>query len=114
MPLAIAQGTFSVSFSDSRIESLEVTTTLTPAEIRRIRRDSRARGKALETLGHAAEYLIDSRMFLIELPYTKAEEEAVQTLMLLNRQIFDEHPKVVAPQSRIRAYMRSLISFPPR
>ena len=60
-----------------------------------------AQGQALELLGHAVEYLIDSRMFLTQVPYTIAEEEAVQILMALNRKVFESCPEVVTMRRRV-------------
>ena len=53
-------------------------------------------GHALRTLGHAAEYLITSRAFSIERPETIADREAVQILMRLSREIFEEHAAITS------------------
>jgi hypothetical protein len=66
------------------------------------RRMGRVEGEALEKLGHAVEYLIDSRMFLTHVPYTDAEEEAVQILMKMNRMVFESCPEVVSMRQRLR------------
>ena len=65
------------------------------------RRPGRNQGHALEQLGHAVEYLIDSRMFLTQVPYTTAEEEAVQILMSLSRLVFDGCPRAVTMRRRV-------------
>ena len=54
------------------------------------RRASREQGQALERLGHAVEYLIDSRLFLAGNLNAEAEREAVQLLMRLSRTVFSE------------------------
>lgn len=63
------------------------------------RRGNMAQGKALEILGHALEYLQDSRMFLINEPATREDAEAVQLLASLSRQVFAECAEV-KPLSR--------------
>ena len=73
------------------------------------RRLGREQGQAIEQLGHAVEYLIDSRMFLTQVPYTTAEEEAVQILMALNRLVFEGCPEVVPMRQRVVNRLRRLI-----
>jgi hypothetical protein len=65
------------------------------------RRSSVQQGRALEILGHAVEYLVDSRMFLIDQPTTRADAEATQILMLLSREVFFECAEVVPPARRL-------------
>jgi hypothetical protein len=48
------------------------------------------RGQALEVLGRSLEYLIDSRMYMIDQPSTKAYSEAVNILAKLSRSVFAE------------------------
>ncbi len=50
------------------------------------RRTSPEQGRALEVLGHAIEYLVDSRLF--ETWESPADAQAVQTLMSCSRQVF--------------------------
>jgi hypothetical protein len=78
-----------------------------PAEMERSeallrRRGSAAQGRALESLGHAVEYLVDSRMFLLDGNNLAAEGEAVQILMQLSRQVFAECPVVKPPFSSLK------------
>jgi hypothetical protein len=47
---------------------------------------------ALRTLSSAVDYLIDSRMFLIDQPASRADSEAIQILMRLSRKVFEEEP----------------------
>ncbi len=54
------------------------------------RRPSRLQGRSLEVLGHAVEYLVDSRMFVVDAAKAKTEREAVQILMRLSRMVFLE------------------------
>lgn len=74
------------------------------------RRPGREQGQALERLGHAVEYLIDSRMFLTQVPYTSAEEEAVQILMGLNRLVFESCPAVVTMRRRVTDGLMRLLT----
>jgi hypothetical protein len=56
------------------------------------RRATYEQGRALETLGHAIEYLVDSSMFD---PEINRDGEAVQILAYSSRQIFSECAEVV-------------------
>ena len=47
-------------------------------------------GRALEMLGRSLEYLIASRMYMIDQPSTKADNDAVRILARLSRSIFAE------------------------
>jgi hypothetical protein len=64
-----------------------------------LRMGNMQQGKALETLGHALEYLHDSRMFLINEPASGSDAQAVQILAGLSRAVFAECA-VVKPSSR--------------
>jgi hypothetical protein len=77
------------------------------------RRLGREEGQALERLGHAVEYLIDSRMFLTHVPYTNAEEEAVQILMKMNRLVFEGCPEIVTMRRRVTDGLQRLIHGQP-
>ena len=70
------------------------------------RRPGREQGMALEILGHAVEYLIDSRMFLTAAPYTKAEQEAVQMLMSSSRQVFEECAPIIPLRVRAQVWFQ--------
>lgn len=77
------------------------------------RRANREQGHALEILGHAVEYLVDSRMFLIEEPATMADSEAVQILMRLSREVFSECNIVITPLHRLRLWISSHVAMSP-
>jgi hypothetical protein len=73
----------------------------------RRRRISREAGHALETLGHAIEYLSDE--FIHSggaLTAHDGQVEAVQLLMGINRQIYFECPVVPSLGERCRALLR--------
>lgn len=59
------------------------------------RRASVQQGRALEEVGHAIEYLVDSRLFIASGLDERAEQEAVQVLMRVSRAIFAECAEVV-------------------
>jgi hypothetical protein len=65
------------------------------------RRPNMVQGRSLEKLGHAVEYLVDSRMFLVEPATAKAEREAVRILMRLSRMVFSECEEVVTLWDRV-------------
>ena len=65
------------------------------------RRANRVQGRSLEVLGHAVEYLVDSRMFMIEPSTAKSEREAVQILMRLSRLVFAECEEVLTVWDRV-------------
>ncbi len=58
-----------------------------------IRRPSREQGKALEILGHAIEYLMDSYVLMASKDGVRGDAEAAQILMRLNRAVFEECPE---------------------
>ena len=67
------------------------------------RRPDRSQGHALETIGHAIEYLVDS--YAIESHTTEegSSAEAVQLLAHLSRSIFEECPVVLPLHHRVRS-----------
>jgi hypothetical protein len=73
------------------------------------RRPSPYQGRALEKIGHAVEYLIDSRAALICEPVTKADTEAVEILMRLSRIVFSECEEIVPVTQRLKAWMAGVI-----
>jgi hypothetical protein len=69
------------------------------------RRGSEAQGRALETLGHAIEYLIDSQLWRGRDYDPKADQEAIQILMRLSREVFGECPEVISVRRRFHAWV---------
>jgi hypothetical protein len=76
------------------------------------RRASIQQGRALELLGHSVEYLVDSRMFMIDQPSTRADAEAVQILMRLSREVFSDCTEVASPARRLRLWINSRLRTP--
>ena len=71
------------------------------------RNPSPMQGRALELLGHAIEYLVDSRLY--ETWDTPADAEAVHMLMACSRAVFSECEAVQTWQQRLqRAAQRRL------
>ena len=62
-------------------------------------------GKTLLMLGHAAEYLAQSRMFLSAEPVSQADTEAVHILMQLSRMVFNEFAQQVTANSPLETWM---------
>jgi hypothetical protein len=69
------------------------------------RRPTMIQGRALETLGHAIEYLVDSRMHRDQGLSSQADGEAEQVIMRLNRAVFAECAEVV-PGGRLGVWLR--------
>ena len=72
-----------------------------PADRAIRRRGTQEQGRALETLGHSVEYLVDSRLFHSGDHNRHDEQEAVQILMRMSRAVFAECPEVVSLQRRL-------------
>ena len=109
MPIAISEPTLDITLPEPPSMAYDV---LLHGE-RRVqerrsvaRRPGREQGMALEVIGHAVEYLIDSRMFLTEAPYTKAEQQAVQLLMTASRQVFESCAPVVPLRTRAAEWLQ--------
>ena len=79
-----------------------------PAYVRR--RGSSEQGRALETLGHAVEYLVDSRMRFNDPQAAAGERDAIEILMRLNRAVFSECPEVIPFGRRVRQWFASRLS----
>ncbi|HEV2709595.1 MAG TPA: hypothetical protein VGU67_05255 [Edaphobacter sp.] len=69
------------------------------------RRPSQTQGHALEKLGRAIEYLMDSRLALMDEPSTKADAEALDILMRLNRWVFSECEEIVSMRQRMKSWI---------
>ena len=74
------------------------------------RRGTLEQGRALETLGHAVEYLVDSGMFHREAIDSKANDAAVQILMRASRAVFLECPEVVPVRRRVGQWGQRLVA----
>ncbi len=72
------------------------------------RRGSLEQGRALETLGHAVEYLVDSGLFLRDERNQRDEHEAIQILMRMSRAVFAECPEVVPVRRRLGKWFKGV------
>ena len=78
-----------------------------PVRSNRRRRIDPASGRALETLGHAIEYLADELVRNSELILAHDPRVvAIQLLMVLNRQIYFQCPEVRTFGERCRSMLR--------
>ena len=69
------------------------------------RRASPSQGRALEALGHAVEYLVDSRLFTLDESAAASDAAAAQLLMRASRAVFAECPEVISLQRRLRLWL---------
>jgi len=75
------------------------------------RRPTRQQGEALEILGHAIEYLIDSRPFL---PVELGGEDHKETLDLLkcqSQQVFAECAAVVSTRDYLKHWLGRILRY---
>lgn len=74
-------------------------------------------GHALEILGHAVEYLVDSRMFMAGTLPQAADQYALQILMHSSRAVFAECAEITPLWTRIArwaaAHLRSSVADDP-
>lgn len=75
-----------------------------------LRRGTIEQGRALESLGHAVEYLIDSSLFAVGEHNQRDEQESVQILMRMSRAVFAECPEVVSVRRRMRRWVSERFS----
>ena len=83
---------------------------LLPGERTVRRRGNPEQGRALETLGHAVEYLTDSQLFLTEEAGVQHSREAIQILMRCSRAVFLECPEVVPVRRRVSLWVTAGVS----
>jgi hypothetical protein len=77
-----------------------VATEQAPADLTIHRITETHHGRTLLTLGHAAEYLADSRRFLFPETSTEADDEAIHILMELSSHVFTEYAEQKAGGKR--------------
>jgi hypothetical protein len=68
-----------------------------------VRRPTPTQGRALEILGHAIEYLVDSR--LARGGEISQEHEAIQLLSRVNREIFAACPEILPVSARVKRWL---------
>ena len=77
------------------------------------RRPNMQQGRSLEILGHAIEYLIDSRMFLINDVHVPTEAGAVQLLSRCSREVFATCPEIVPVSARLKQWASDRLRIKP-
>ena len=85
---------------------------LRPAGASILRRGTAEQGRALEVLGHAIEYLVDSRLFVLDQAAVRSDDEAVQIMMRMSRAVFAECPEVVSLRRRLRMWIVDRLAGP--
>jgi hypothetical protein len=71
----------------------------------RSRRLTATQGRALEILGHAIEYLVDSRLAYADEFCSPAAQEAIQLLSRANREVYQGAPATAPAGSRIMRWL---------
>lgn len=82
------------------------------------RRPNPEQGRALEILGHAIEYLMDSELHATDKAFSPDITEAAQTLMHQSRRVFADCDEVVPfreslREGLIRMFGRPVLMLPP-
>jgi hypothetical protein len=71
-----------------------------------IRRISRTHhGRTLQMLGHATEYLVNSRRFLVEESSSANDDEAVRILMRLSSSVFQDYAESVTVRRPVEDFL---------
>ena len=74
-----------------------------PSVIRR--RPSPQQGRALEVLGHAIEYLLDSYVTTTAPTSNRSDHEATHLLIKLNMEVFSECSEIIPLRQRLWHYL---------
>jgi hypothetical protein len=72
------------------------------------RRPSMHQGHALESLGHAIEYVYDSRVYRNGGEMSPSDVEAVQLLMRLSREVFVECREIAPARTGLKLFWHKL------
>jgi hypothetical protein len=78
--------------------------TLAPEQARP-RRLTATQGRALEILGHAIEYLVDTRLACADEFCSPAAQEAIQLLSRANREVYQSNPTTAPEGNRIMRWL---------
>ncbi len=100
MPTAALPGSYHAAETGTR-EEAEVESAPRSSNGCVRRRGSLQQGFALETLGHAVEYLVDSRLFAQNDADAQSDQEAIQLLMRMSRAVFSECPELLPLRHRL-------------
>jgi hypothetical protein len=77
------------------------------------RRPTKTQGRSLEILGHAIEYLVDSRLHLVADASLRDDAKAREILMRLSREVFAECGEVVPARRRLKQRLHHLFAGHP-
>ena len=75
------------------------------------RRPSMQQGRALEVIGHGIEYLVDSRLFITSGLDERAEQEALQIMMLASRAVFADCTEVVPLRQQLDRWLHKCMPW---
>jgi hypothetical protein len=74
------------------------------------RRPTRQQGHALELLGHAIEYLVDTQLHRTTAAVAPSDVAANHLLMRLSREVFAECREIVPIRRRLKLHLRNLFA----
>src|ERR1700722_6826634 len=80
-----------------------------PLEPVPMRRLTATQGRAIEILGHAIEYLVDSRLAVADEFCSPAAQEAIQLLSRANREVYLAGPEVRPGRGRVVRWLREYL-----
>jgi hypothetical protein len=80
-----------------------------PVEQVPMRRLTATQGRAIEILGHAIEYLVDSRLAVADEFCSPAAQEAIQLLSQANREVYLAGPEVRPGGGRVVRWLRGYL-----
>ena len=69
------------------------------------RRPTESQGRGLEILGHAIEYLVDSRQFEADSLFLITEKQAIATLAHASRSLYQECAVIVPMRQRFASWI---------
>lgn len=76
----------------------------------RLRRPTATQGRAIELLGHAIEYLVDSRLASADEFCSPAAQEAIHLLSRANREVYLAAPEVKSSGGRVMRWLLDVCS----
>jgi len=82
----------------------------TMQEPARLRRPTATQGRAIEILGHAIEYLVDSRLASADEFCSPAAQEAIQLLSRANREVYLAAPEMKSVRGRLVRWLLDVCS----
>jgi hypothetical protein len=96
-------GVYPFAVSDAAAKHLAAVSEAPGLPVRRRANVNQAR--AIEKLGHAVDHLIYSRMFRTDANAVKADSDAIHTLMVLRRSVFEECETVTQGDRQVKQWI---------